>query len=163
MTSSCDRSDLHVRAEGPGVLCVASTGGHFVQLTKIMAGLPSGRAHFVSTARGDASLLVGYSHETIPEASRTSRLSLARCAWRILRILLRHRPSLVVSTGAAPGYLAVRLGHLLGARTVWIDSVANVEEVSMAGRLARPHSDLFLVQWPHLAEAGQGEYRGSVL
>ncbi len=77
-------------------------------------------------------------------------------------MLLRERPDIVVSTGAAPGYLAIRLAKLVGARTVWIDSVANVDELSLSGQLASERVDLCLTQWPHLA-AGPVCYRGSVL
>jgi hypothetical protein len=68
----------------------------------------------------------------------------------------------VVSTGAAPGYIAIRLGKLLGARTVWIDSVANVEELSLSGRMVSGRADLCLTQWPHLA-SGPVAYMGTVL
>ena len=68
----------------------------------------------------------------------------------------------MVSTGAAPGYLAIRFARMMGARTVWIDSVANVEELSMSGRMASETADLCLTQWPHLAQ-GQIRYLGAVL
>lgn len=162
MTSSSGPSDAAV-LDGAPVLCVSSTGGHFVQLTRIAAGLGSRHLRYVSTGAGDASLLGGAPHEVVRDVSRTSRLSILLCALQLYRIIRRVRPAVVVTTGAAPGYLALRIAKLLGTRTVWIDSVANVEKVSMAGQLARRHSDLFLVQWKHLAEAGEGRYLGSVL
>ena len=47
-------------------------------------------------------------------------------------------------TGAAPGYFAIRIGKLLGARTLWIDSIANAEELSMGGQLVAEKADLVL-------------------
>jgi hypothetical protein len=41
--------------------------------------------------------------------------------------------------------------------------VANVDELSMSGRKAGPHADLWLTQWPHLAAANGPRYSGSVL
>ena len=83
-------------------------------------------------------------------------------------ILLRIRPDVVVTTGAAPGYFALRLGGLLGGRTIWVDSIANVEELSLSGQKAGQHCDLWLTQWEHLAKPvsteGKGpEYKGSVV
>ena len=46
---------------------------------------------------------------------------------------MRLRPDVVITTGAAPGYFAVRIGKLLGARVVWVDSIANAEELSLSG------------------------------
>jgi hypothetical protein len=69
----------------------------------------------------------------------------------------------VITTGAAPGYFAVRIGKLLGARVVWLDSVANAGELSMSGRKAGSFVDLWLTQWPHLARDKGPACHGSVL
>jgi hypothetical protein len=91
-------------------------------------------------------------------------LALVRTAWVIMLLLWRERPDVVLSTGAAPGYFAIRLGGWMGARTVWVDSVANAEELSLSGRKAGACADLWLTQWPHLAK-GDKRLRclGSVL
>ncbi|MBT8423046.1 MAG: UDP-N-acetylglucosamine--LPS N-acetylglucosamine transferase, partial [Gammaproteobacteria bacterium] len=68
-----------------------------------------------------------------------------------------------VSTGAAPGYFAIRFGKLLGAKTIWIDSLANVEQLSRAGRMAERYSDLWLTQWPDLAGGDGPDYAGQVI
>ncbi|MBZ0171717.1 MAG: hypothetical protein K8E66_05000, partial [Phycisphaerales bacterium] len=73
------------------------------------------------------------------------------------------RPGVIISTGAAPGYFAFRIGKLLGAHTVWIDSIANVERLSMTGELVRTHADLWLTQWEHLATPSGPSFRGSVI
>jgi UDP-N-acetylglucosamine:LPS N-acetylglucosamine transferase len=98
----------------------------------------------------------------VSDASRWSKLALIRSAVAILWVLLRERPSVVVSTGAAPGYLAIRCAKLLGARTAWIDSLANVDELSLSGRMASADADLCLTQWPHLA-GGRVRYEETVL
>ena len=56
----------------------------------------------------------------------------------MLGLLLRHRPDVIVTTGAAPGYFALRFGKLLGARTIWIDSMANAEATVEIGPGDRP-------------------------
>ena len=98
----------------------------------------------------------------VEDANRWEKLKLARSAAMLLYVIARERPDVVVSTGAAPGYMALRMAALLGARTVWVDSVANVEELSLSGRMASTKADLCLTQWPHLAD-GRVSYQGSVL
>jgi hypothetical protein len=78
-------------------------------------------------------------------------------------LLVRHRPAIVVTTGAAPGYVAARIAKYLGAKAVWIDSIANVERLSLSGEKIGKHVDLWLTQWPHLAAPGGPQYFGSVL
>jgi exopolysaccharide biosynthesis glucuronosyltransferase PssD len=74
-----------------------------------------------------------------------------------------ERPDVVISTGAAPGYIAIRLGKLLGAKTVWLDSIANVEHLSMSGALVGRYADLWLTQWPHLEKEDGPRFKGAVL
>ena len=71
---------------------------------------------------------------------------------------------MVVTTGAAPGLVAlVAAKLLLRSRTIWIDSIASVETLSLSARLARPVADAWLVQWAHLARPEGPEYWGAVL
>ncbi|WP_298964707.1 UDP-N-acetylglucosamine--LPS N-acetylglucosamine transferase [uncultured Methylobacterium sp.] len=99
----------------------------------------------------------------VDDASRDDKIGLIVLAAKALRILLRERPDVVISTGAAPGYVLIRIGRLLGARTIWVDSFANVDELSMSGRLVGRHCDLWLTQWAHLAKPGGPEFAGAVL
>lgn len=78
-------------------------------------------------------------------------------------VVRRVRPDVVVSTGAAPGLLCLLWGRVCGARTIWIDSIANSEQLSLSGKLARKFCHLTLTQWEHLAADGSPSYRGSVL
>ena len=104
---------------------------------------------------------------SVTDANRWRRLALLRQLFQILRLLWRERPEVVVSTGAAPGYWALRVGKLLGARTVWIDSLANSAELSLSGRLAGSCADLWLTQWEELAGSvdrarGRPRFEGTV-
>ncbi len=99
----------------------------------------------------------------IPDANRWDKVGLVKCALAVLVLIVRERPEVVISTGAAPGYFAVRFGKLVGARTIWIDSIANAEELSLSGRKAGKHVDLWLTQWPHLATPEGPIYAGNVL
>lgn len=83
---------------------------------------------------------------------------------RCMRIVFHERPQVVISTGAAPACLCCLLAKLLGAKIVWVDSITNVERLSLSGRIIRPVADLFLVQWPELAEKYRGvEYAGAII
>lgn len=118
---------------------------------------------FVSVRSSYARDVPGERFRVVTDATEWNRLRLALQALQLLWIVVTVRPDVVVSTGAAPGYFALRFGRWVGARTVWLDSIANVEKLSRAGTLARPHADLWLTQWPHLASADGPRYAGAVL
>jgi UDP-N-acetylglucosamine:LPS N-acetylglucosamine transferase len=148
--------------ESKRILAVASSGGHWVQLRRLRPAFEGHDVAYLTTAPAHRSEVGTARFYSVRDGNRASRLNLLISALQIGCVLLRERPDVVISTGAAPGYLAIRGAKLLGARTVWIDSVANVEELSLSGRLASEKVDLCLTQWPHLA-AGPVLYKGSVL
>ncbi len=144
------------------VLAVASGGGHWVQLQRIV---PAFAGHDVTFVTIDPTYRADVPNETVlivRDSTRWDRLGMLRLALQMLWVLLRVRPHVVVSTGAAPGCMAIILGRLLGCRTIWLDSIANVEEMSMSGRLVRRFSQLWLTQWPHLAREGGPQFAGRV-
>ena len=143
-------------------MAVASSGGHWVQLRRLAPAFDGQDVAYLTTDPGHRAEVGPARFYTVNDANRWNKLALVLCALRILWVVVRERPGVVVSTGAAPGYLAIRFARMLGARTVWIDSVANVEELSMSGRMASETADLCLTQWPHLA-GGPVRYLGAVL
>ena len=103
----------------------------------------------------------------VQDATIWTKWGLVRLGFQMLKILFRERPDIVISTGAAPGYFALRFGKWLKARTIWVDSIANVEHLSLSGQKVGRYADLWLTQWPDLAGSegdGQGpHYRGAVI
>ena len=119
------------------ILAVASGGGHWMQLCLLRPAFDGHDVSFVTVDRtAKAQLPEGAKLYVVRDANRWKRWDLAVCLLQMVLVVLRVWPDVVVSTGAAPGYLAMRLGKLIGARAIWIDSIANVDELSMSGRLA---------------------------
>lgn len=141
------------------VLAVGSAGGHWTQLMRLLPALESYDTALVSTMDQG----VGNRFYRVPDANQHEKLAMIKMMISVFLVILRERPHVVISTGAAPGYMALRFGRLFGARTIWVDSFANVDKLSMAGRLAGPHADLWLTQWEHLAKPEGPEFVGAVL
>ncbi len=147
----------------PKVLALSSGGGHWVQLLRLRPAFEGCELVFATVNEGYRQEVEGAEFRLIVDGNRSNKINLIRSAWSILSLLISERPDVVISTGAAPGFFAVRMGRLLGARTVWIDSVANAEELSMSGKKAGGCVDLWLTQWPHLAGDRGPKCIGSVL
>ena len=98
------------------------------------------------------------------ECNREHPMRVITVLFQCVRVILRERPDVVLSTGAAAGCIVCFLGKLIGAKVVWIDSITNVERISLSGRMVRYVADLFLVQWPDLASQYKSvEYVGEVI
>jgi UDP-N-acetylglucosamine transferase subunit ALG13 len=146
------------------LLAVASGGGHWMQLRRIAAAFEGFETVYVSVDPVPPVALAGQRYYQVRDASRRSPLAFVPLAPQLTRILLKERPEVVVTTGAAPGLVALALARrLCGSRTVWIDSIANAERMSTSGEYARRVADVWLTQWEHLARPEGPHYWGSVL
>lgn len=146
------------------VLAVASIGGHWVQLLRITAGLADDYDFaYCSTHDRCAAMVEGCNYHTINDFSRWDAWKLPAELFKLLAIIRRERPDVLLTTGAAPGLTAVLAARLCGVKTIWIDSIANVEQMSASGRIARHLAHRVFTQWPHLADGKTAVYAGNVL
>lgn len=145
------------------ILAIASGGGHWVQLMRMMPAFADHDVAFVSTLDDHRAQVGGRRFYTVLDANRWHKMRLARMAAKLLWIVLRERPDIVISTGAAPGYFGLRFAKFFGARTIWVDSIANAERMSLSGLHAGRFADLWLTQWKHLAKPQGPLFKGSVI
>lgn len=153
-----------MKEKRPKLLAISSGGGHWVQLLRLSPAFDGCDVHYATVSDGyrvdlepDAVLHV------VPDSNRWNKLDMLRCAFAIFRLLVRLKPDVVITTGAAPGYFGARVGKLVGARVIWVDSIANAEELSLSGKKAGSFADLWLTQWSHLARESGPRCFGSIL
>ena len=145
------------------ILAVASGGGHWVQLLRLRPAFAGHHVEWVTVSDSYRTDVAPAPLHRVPDATRWNKFALIWLALRTAWIVFRVRPDVVITTGAAPGWFAVMFGRLFGARTAWIDSMANVDRLSLSGEAAARWSDLWLTQWPTLARPEGPAYQGSVL
>ena len=145
------------------IFAISSPGGHWIQLTRLCKELET--RHQLVYAMPDKLFKPkqGQKIYSVIDVSADDKWKLIPCALQVAWILLKERPDAIMSTGAAPGAVAVMLGKLFRIRTIWVDSIANVQKISRAGRLIEKHADVFLTQWPHLSDGKRILHQGSVL
>jgi UDP-N-acetylglucosamine:LPS N-acetylglucosamine transferase len=170
-------TDVNKKAESIRVLALASGGGHWVQLLRMRPSWVGFDVAYATThPEYEGDIRKGLDAQpnrparfyVFPDANRWHKWSLVRQLFVVVGIIIRERPDIVISTGASAGYFAVRIAKYFGSRTIWVDSIANAEELSLAGKKVSPYADLWLTQWPNLAVGGDTiksipRYRGTVL
>jgi len=145
------------------VLLVSSHGGHWIQLRKLVPAFHGMNIHYVSTHPDLQNEVNPAKYSNVPDANLDTKFDLIKLAFSIFVIILRYRPNVVLSTGAAPGFFALFFGKIIGAKTIWVDSIANAEQMSVSGKKVRLFADLWLTQWSDLAKKNGPFYRGSVV
>ena len=146
--------------DGRRVLLVGSSGGHLAQLRLVAALWPANHRQWVTFDTADA--ISHLAAENVAWAHHPTTRNLGnlvrntRLAWTLLRT---NRPDVVLSTGAAVAFPFFVLARLLGIATVYIEVYDRIDSATLTGRLCRPFSSLFLVQW----EEQRRLYRDSIL
>jgi UDP-N-acetylglucosamine:LPS N-acetylglucosamine transferase len=147
-------------------ICVAaSAGGHLTQALKLARSWQSFDTFFVTTSKSLESQLQNSGRVYIVEhCDRNMPLEVLKALWRCLKITVRERPDIVISTGAAVGCIICYIAKFMGKKVIWIDSITNVEKLSLSGRLVRHIADILIVQWPELATSYKcAEYFGPII
>lgn len=131
------------------ILLVGSSGGHLAQLLALESWWVQQPRAWVTFRTPDAefglrneeNVTWAYSPTTrnIPNLLRNTRLA---CS-----LMLRFRPTVVISTGAGSALPFFALGKLMSSTTVYIEVYDRVDSPTLTGRLCRPFTDLMLVQW----------------
>lgn len=134
------------------ILAVASAGGHWIQLLRLIPAFENNELVFLSSNRSFYDTVSKYEFHFVKDANRGQKLNLLIMAFEVLRKVYIIRPDIIITTGAAPGLLSIIVGKYLGAKTIWIDSIANVENISLSGKIARHFADRVYTQWPNLTE-----------
>jgi UDP-N-acetylglucosamine:LPS N-acetylglucosamine transferase len=146
------------------ILLVCSAGGHLQQLLLLREAWGDRSRLWVTDDAPDTRSLLRSEKAVFGDApSSRSWRSLAGNTARALRLLSRHRPAVVLTTGAAIAVPFAWLGRVFGAEVVYVESVTRIVEPSLTLRLVRPVASRIYVQWPELAERiPRARYEGTV-
>jgi UDP-N-acetylglucosamine:LPS N-acetylglucosamine transferase len=148
------------------ILAIASGGGHWADLSRLHPIFDGLDVAFMSVHRDYARQVRGRRFYVMRDVSRHDVCAILILIPQLVRVLLKERPDVIITTGSAPALFALVLAKTLfrgKTKTIWVDQIANVEKLSMSGSLARYVSDVWLTQWPDLKTAHGPDYWGAVL
>lgn len=148
------------------VMFISSTGGHLVELLKL------------------EDLFRNYDFSIVTEKIQTTDSIKDKYGKKVYRLIygtkdhkliypfklflntlisfvlyLKIRPVFIVTTGAHTSGPMCCIGKIFGSRIIFIESMANLVEKTITGRLIYPISDLFIVQWYSM----QKKYKRAVI
>lgn len=144
------------------VLAVASGGGHIVELLRLTPAFQDHELIYMSTHESFASKCQGHEYYTVPDFSQWDAHKMPSVGLKMYKIFKKIKPDVIVTTGAAPGVLALFIGKLMGAKTVWVESLCHAEKVSISGKICKLFADRVYTQWAHLATS-KIVYSGNIM
>jgi len=148
-------------------ICLACThGGHLVQMTRLLDAF-KGYDYFFVTYNSEATKNLDNAYFIkFEERGLKAKIMLIKTLIKAFKILIKEKPDVIISTGG--GEIAVPfcyIGKVLGAKVIFIETLARMTAPSGGGRLVYPIADLFLVQWESLLKryGDKAKYWGKVI
>lgn len=135
-------------------LClVCSAGGHFMGLY-ILKEFWQDYEHFWVTLTGPDTTSLLVKEEVYWGYSPTNRSlkNLIKNTFFALRVLAKEKPHFIISTGAGIAIPFIYVAKLYGIKTIYIESLSRVNDLSLSGKIIYPVVDHFLVKWENLVK-----------
>lgn len=152
------------------IIMVCSDGGHLAQMLELKE-LFDRYDYLLVTEKTAATKNLANSYnmayvEPRPEGKNRKLsffISLIKNSWMALKILIKHRPKAVITTGSHTAVPFCLLAKPFGAKVVWILSFARINSKAASANLIYPIADKFIVQWPQmLKHYKKAVYMGSI-
>jgi UDP-N-acetylglucosamine transferase subunit ALG13 len=144
--------------EAPVVHIVTSAGGHIELLTAVRNAFDGYRRVWIVQPSLRAQVLARQGEQVLELPQYERRGGRVRFLGQLLRnvalaarVALRDRPRAVVTAGSGATVPFCVFSRLLGARIVFVETMARVTGPSSSGRVLSRLASRVLVQWPDLA------------
>lgn len=151
------------------VIFAASSGGHLTELLKVQE-LFNEYDYLLVTEMTDVTreLKDKYNMKYVDYGPNKNKI---KYWWTIFKnlakaigIVAKFRPDTVVSTGAQVGGFFCYIGKFFGAKVVYIETMAKINELSGTGHNVYKIADKFYVQWKSLEDKYEkAEYIGRLI
>ncbi|HGF7884124.1 TPA: PssD/Cps14F family polysaccharide biosynthesis glycosyltransferase [Enterococcus faecium] len=133
------------------ICLVGSSGGHLTHLY-LLKNFWEKEERFWGTFDKEDSRSMLKDERFFPCYYPTNRniINLIRNSFLAIRILLKEKPDLIISSGAAVAVPFFYLGKLIGAKTIYIEVFDRIDAPTLTGKLVYPVTDKFIVQWDEM-------------
>ena len=133
------------------ICLVGSSGGHLAHLYQLKKYWQDKDRFWVTFDKEDArSLLEGEKIYPAYYPSNRSIKALIINSVRAFKIISKERPTLIITSGAAPAIPFFWIGKMFGAKTIYIEVFDRIDAPTIAGRLCYPVTDKFFVEWEEM-------------
>ncbi|MGG3753341.1 PssD/Cps14F family polysaccharide biosynthesis glycosyltransferase [Heyndrickxia coagulans] len=130
------------------VCLVGSSGGHLTHLILLKEFWSKQDRFWVTFEKEDSrSLLENERKYWCYYPTNRNIKNLIKNSFLALKILLKERPDIIISSGAAVAVPFFYLGKLLGSKLVYIEVYDRIDLPTLTGKLVYPITDKFIIQW----------------
>ena len=130
------------------VCLVGSSGGHLTHLYMLKDFWKDKDRFWVTFDKEDArSILKNEKVISCYYPTNRNIKNLIKNTFLAIKILLKEKPDLIISSGAAVAVPFFYIGKILGAKLIYIEVFDRIDKPTVTGKLVYPIADKFIVQW----------------
>lgn len=136
------------------VLFISSTGGHLTELLELKPLFKKFNYHIITEkTKSNASLKKEYKDKISYLAYGTKEHMLGYIfifTWNCLKSLyffFKIRPDAIITTGSHTAVPMCYIAKIFRKKVIYIETFANMNTKTLAGRMVYPIADMFIVQW----------------
>ena len=149
------------------ICLVSSTGGHLIELKKIVPAVKDHEIFFVtekSEMSNDLKDIFKVYYLVQQERKNINFIvNMVRNLFKSLNVLIRENPKLIISTGAGAVFPICLMGKIFGKKIIYVESFAKVNSPSLTGKLVYKFADEFYIQWESLRKFyPKAKYKGAL-
>ncbi|WP_434640809.1 UDP-N-acetylglucosamine--LPS N-acetylglucosamine transferase [Thermoanaerobacterium thermosaccharolyticum] len=147
------------------VCLVGSSGGHLMQLYMLKDWWHNKDRFWVTFDKEDSrSLLENEKKYWCYYPTNRNIKNLIKNTILAIKILLKEKPDIVISTGAAPAIPFFYIGKFIGAKLIYIEVFDRIDLPTITGKVVYPITDKFILQWEEQRKFyPKGEFLGGIL
>lgn len=141
------------------VLFISSTGGHLTELLELAPLFKKYDYHIMTEkTKSNISLKDEYKERVsyLTYGTKEHLLSyLLIFPWNCLKSIYYYfklKPDVIITTGSHTAVPMCYVAHFFRKKVIYIETFANMNTKTMAGKLVYPIADLFIVQWESMLE-----------
>ncbi|WP_144478119.1 PssD/Cps14F family polysaccharide biosynthesis glycosyltransferase [Cytobacillus oceanisediminis] len=147
------------------ICLVGSSGGHLTQLYQLRPWWEKHNRFWVTFDKQDSrSLLKDEQKYWCYHPTNRNIKNLIKNTFLAIKILVKERPDIIISTGAAPAIPFFYLGKLFGSKLIYVEVYDRIDLPTLTGKIVYPITDKFILQWEEQKKHyPKGEVLGGVL
>ena len=136
------------------LLFISSTGGHLSELMQLKSLFKKYDYHIITEkTKSNLALKNKYKNKVnylvygTKDHFLTYPFKFIYNCFKSLILFIKIHPDYIITTGTHTAVPMCYLGKIFGSKIIYIETVANINTKTLAGRMIYPIADKFIVQW----------------
>lgn len=145
------------------IMLVCNNGGHLTEMLFLMKAFEGNDVLFLTY--DDPRIKRLKYRKYLIESIGKNIVKMIKMSFKILKILRKEKPDLIISTGSEIAIPSFILAKFFRIKTIYIESWCRIKTKSGTGRILYYFSNIFLVQWSNMLKkyGKKARYEGGVM